>query len=383
MNLLFDMITTCRRTGAGEYVRRIFYALLDVVRQQQDIHVTCLYDSSRGIAYDDLAITKQESYGVNILDIHGQDLMQLLENYKIDRVFIGCAQFWHQYKGIDNIACEAVCVIHDLSHQEKWRNHIDEYNKLRKKSILALCYSLFRLRRHKGADHLIKPFITLAKNNAKAYLVVVFDYTRASLQYLTDAPMEKVKVLYSPLRLVPEERPVENTAIAALINNKEKFFVLLGAHISLKNGYKAIPAFARYIEAGGTGKLLTIGRGIKKQYDCQVTTGFISDSDLNAAFRHCHALIYPSLFEGFGYPPLEVMRYGKPVLCSSACSMPEVLEDAPIYFMPLYETAIFKALQTFDKTNYDTLVQRSRRQYEKTSLRQEADLQELLRLLTR
>jgi len=379
MRILFDMITVCRRTGAGEYVRRVFYALLE---RQQPADIVCLYDAKRGIAYDDLQPGQLTAKGLTVCDIAGEDLSQLTQRLGVDHVFIGCAQFWWQYRGIEDLRCKVTVVIHDLSHQEKWRNHIDEYNKLRKTSVVTLAYSIWRLRRHKGAEHLIAPFISLAKINPLAQLVVVSDYTRYSLQYLTDAPVREIKVLYSPLRQAPESRPIENARIAELIDSNERFFVTLGTHISLKNCHKAIHAFARYIETGGQGKLLTIGQGIRQEYDCQVTAEFVSDSDLDAVFRHCHALIYPSLFEGFGYPPLEAMRYSKPVLCSNACSMPEVLGDAPIYFSPLYETDIFRALQLFDHTDYATLAARAKRQYIAVSQRQEHDLQALLNLLT-
>lgn len=382
MNLLFDMITTCRRTGAGEYVRRVFFSLLESVQLQRGVNIFCLYDSKRGFGYNDLTLDCLKKYGVETIDVNGQNLQTIISHYHIDRVFIGCAQFWQDYQGIEDLECEVVCVIHDLSHQEKFRNHITEYCKLRKHSMLSLSYSLWRLRRREGSNRKLDAFISLAKRNPKTQIVVVSDYTRSSLQYLTDIPMERVQVLYSPLRLPPDERPIENRQVAELINSGERFFVLLGAHISLKGGFKAIPAFARYIETGGRGKLLTIGRGIRKEYDCQVVAGFICDSDLDAVFRHCHALIYPSLFEGFGYPPLEAMRYGKPVICSNACSIPQVLGDAPIYFSPFYETAVYQALQTFDQSDYDTLAERSRRQYHAVYERQELDLQSLLNILT-
>jgi hypothetical protein len=51
-------------------------------------------------------------------------------------------------------------------------------------------------------------------------------------------------------------------------------------------------------------------------------------------FQGCLALIFPSLFEGFGIPVLEAMHFGKPVLCSEVTSLPEVGGDAVLYFDP-------------------------------------------------
>jgi glycosyltransferase involved in cell wall biosynthesis len=105
---------------------------------------------------------------------------------------------------------------------------------------------------------------------------------------------------------------------------------------------------------------------------------------LEQAYAHCHALIYPSLFEGFGYPPVEALRHSKPVLCSDVCSMPEVLGDAPIYFSPFYETGIFQAIQqleAMDKEAYARLCTRSHQQYERIAERQKRDLVTLLDML--
>lgn len=59
-----------------------------------------------------------------------------------------------------------------------------------------------------------------------------------------------------------------------------------------------------------------------------------SDELLSTVYRHAAALVYPSLYEGFGIPPLEAMAHGCPVICSSTSSLPEVCGDAASYFDP-------------------------------------------------
>lgn len=63
-------------------------------------------------------------------------------------------------------------------------------------------------------------------------------------------------------------------------------------------------------------------------------TGYVSDSLLMQWVAHAEALVFPSLYEGFGLPPLEAMACGCPVLCSNAASLPEVCGDAVLYFDP-------------------------------------------------
>ncbi len=65
-----------------------------------------------------------------------------------------------------------------------------------------------------------------------------------------------------------------------------------------------------------------------------VFPGFVSAGDLAVLLEACRAVIFPSLYEGFGMPVLEAMAFGKPVLCSRAASLPEVAGDAALYFDP-------------------------------------------------
>jgi len=63
-------------------------------------------------------------------------------------------------------------------------------------------------------------------------------------------------------------------------------------------------------------------------------TGFLSDGEISVLYRYGMAYIFPSLYEGFGLPPLEAMSYGLPVISSKRGSLPEVLGDAALYFDP-------------------------------------------------
>jgi glycosyltransferase involved in cell wall biosynthesis len=65
-----------------------------------------------------------------------------------------------------------------------------------------------------------------------------------------------------------------------------------------------------------------------------VFTGYLRPPEVSALLQGCLALIFPSLFEGFGMPALEAMQFGKPVLCSQATSLPEVCGEAALYFDP-------------------------------------------------
>jgi glycosyltransferase involved in cell wall biosynthesis len=79
-----------------------------------------------------------------------------------------------------------------------------------------------------------------------------------------------------------------------------------------------------------------------------VFAGYVSKADMQALLCACAAVIFPSLYEGFGLPALEAMACGKPILCSNVTSLPEVVGDAGIYFDPTEPDEIAAAIDCLD-----------------------------------
>lgn len=72
----------------------------------------------------------------------------------------------------------------------------------------------------------------------------------------------------------------------------------------------------------------------------------VSDETLASLYRNASLFVYPSLHEGFGFPPLEAMSVGCPVLVSSTASLPEICGDAAQYFDPTDECDLQRALES-------------------------------------
>ena len=62
--------------------------------------------------------------------------------------------------------------------------------------------------------------------------------------------------------------------------------------------------------------------------------GYVSDEDAKLLMKHAKAFLFPSLYEGFGIPPLEALAMGTPVICSKASCLPEIFEDTVHYIDP-------------------------------------------------
>ncbi|HLC95600.1 MAG TPA: glycosyltransferase family 1 protein [Patescibacteria group bacterium] len=95
-------------------------------------------------------------------------------------------------------------------------------------------------------------------------------------------------------------------------------------------------------------------------------TGFVNDRELNTLYRFARCYLFPSLYEGFGLPPLEAMTHGLPVLSSQRGSLPEVLGEAARYFDPTQEGSLAKELK--DMLDSET----AREQYARLGYKQAA-----------
>lgn len=84
-----------------------------------------------------------------------------------------------------------------------------------------------------------------------------------------------------------------------------------------------------------------------------ILPGYLSDNDFSFLVENSRAIIFPSLYEGFGMPVLEAMAHGKPVLCSNLTSLPEVAGNAALLFDPRKPDEIVNAIYRIES---DTLL---------------------------
>lgn len=93
-----------------------------------------------------------------------------------------------------------------------------------------------------------------------------------------------------------------------------------------------------------------------------VITGYLSDSELASLMAGARAFAYPSIYEGFGLPPIEAMSAGVPVVAARSGSLPEILETAPFWCDPMDESSIAKALLSAvsDEAARATAIERGR-----------------------
>lgn len=339
MKIMLDFITVRLKTGAAEYVRRVVYSLIDELKRdaQADVELYAVYNSVMPIAYEDLRepmLTKV--WPVRFVDCKGTTIGALAQDLGIDCLFIGCAQYAGEVLGAPK--CRTICVLHDVYDEEVLENNLLEIGRLSWHTTTNYLLNTIYLFAHIAVDRLrhskvrnsrdtrMQSVVKMLTNNLDSHLVVVSDYTRSVAQYHWNLPDDRVKVLWSPERVFNSvDNAIANIDLKNLIDEGRRYFLLLGGNRMLKNTYKAIEAFRRYVQFDPNCYLVVIGGRYGGENGRVIGLPYLSDNELCLAMSHCYALIYPTYFEGFGYPPIEAMHYGKPVLSSNATSIPEIL----------------------------------------------------------
>lgn len=402
MNLLIDFLTIRYKTGAGEYQRRVVYTLLDKIKNNNNYNIYAAYDSTFGIAYADMREeTLGSKYNVTFIDLSQKSVVDIVTDLKIDTFFVACAQYWEGRNELHKIRCKTICVVHDLVHEEFYYNHLNYYFRFSNKkyrfenrnepswmiyfrlkdSTAKLARWLFKVRKNRLFERELKrmdPVVNLVNNNPNAIVVTPSEYTKSALSYYYDIPSERTLVLYSPERVYSDfGDEIENKSLEELIFSKKKYWLLLFANRDSKNADKAVEAFKKYVVTHPDEHLVAVGypsRDIENIHNLS----YLSDNDYYVALQHCYALIYPSFLEGFGYPPIEAMKFGKPVVASNTTSIPEVLGDSVIYFSPIYSSDIYYGMTKLNKNNYEHFTKKSFCQYELIHAKQEEDLLQLV-----
>lgn len=133
----------------------------------------------------------------------------------------------------------------------------------------------------------------------------------------------------------------------------ERYFLFLGTLQPRKNIARIAQAYARWRAAHpNDDAALVLAGGKGWLYDPAWTAGiegvimpgYVDDADKGALYAGALALVFPSLYEGFGFPVIEAMHCGTPVICSNTSSLPELAGDAALMVNPLDVDAIAAAM---------------------------------------
>ena len=299
-------------SGVGMYIRGILPGLIETLK---DISIVGLGDRARLGSFN-----WARAANVRIVDCRAERY-SIAEQIALPRVIpTGVDLFFSPYYTIPLAYRGRLAVtVHDMSHLV-----VPEIVGNWKKRIYAkLMYRELRKR--------------------AAVIFTVSDFSRKELLRLTEGPRND-NVVVTHLGISEEWRTARNGPNP----RRRPYFASVGNVKPYKNIGRMVEAFLKIAdriphdlviigqhEGLITGETPEFFQRVRAAGDRVHMTGFVSHDELLSLVGHADGLIMPSLYEGFGLPPLEAMAAGVPVAVAHAGSLPEVCGDAVLYFDPL------------------------------------------------
>ncbi len=227
-------------------------------------------------------------------------------------------------------------------------------------------------------------------------VITVSNHSKYSLMsYYPELKEKDIRVFYSPPKIAPEQGAVTADILKKYGVSDKRFGLLISADREEKNAVRGMIAYDRVFSTGGARipadyKVIVLGVDQKNKYRKYVKNTkrfvlekYVSAEELEAMYRHAQLFLYPTLNEGFGYPPLEAMKYGTLCACSAVTSVPELCGNAVLYFNPMcVEEMANRILQSFDQEIVKEKTAEMSKRYPEIEARQLRDLQGIAEYLT-
>ncbi len=197
----------------------------------------------------------------------------------------------------------------------------------------------------------------IAKHSA--HIFTDTEFTKQDISRTLQVDVQKITVIPPGINLdafYPIDDEIILNAIRAKFGLKSSFFLAVGA-ISPRKNYPRLLKAVELIRSNSASEvqLVIVGstgwKNILEFEEAQAVEhvkllGFVEHTDLQALYSQAVALVYPSLYEGFGLPILEAMACGCPVIASNTSSMPEVVGEAGLLCNPYNVESIGRAMST-------------------------------------
>jgi glycosyltransferase involved in cell wall biosynthesis len=272
----------------------------------------------------------------------------------------GSYAFWGALKGIQEL--QRLVLYQKLDS----RNNIDIFHspflKLPSRAVIGniprvmTVYDLIPIVASENTGWLFNRYFKRIVNSIdrdRDFIICISEHTKRDFCEYTG--MSPARVFVTPLAADDSFRPVTDEARLKQCRKKYgipdgNYFLTLAELQPRKNLARLIQAFVRFLSASSQkdtylvlvgsygwqyGEIFKTTEHFSDHRDKIIFTGYVPDDDLAAIYSGAQLFVYPSLYEGFGLPPLEAMQCGVPVIASNRTSIPEVVGDAGLLLDPL------------------------------------------------
>lgn len=382
--LLFDLLMAqpdgnVKFHGGGEYIKKILKEILD--KYLDRIELTVFYDKDKFM--DDWLQIELSAKSICCLDVKDfHEVRNLLSKGNFDTFYSGLPYLYTRqeipewvyaigtFHGLRVLECP-----HDDGREYMYGLGIKAHAKHRVRTLLTEYSDDFRQRR-------ISKTLAAYRKSLEAFnlVICVSEHSEYTLRNFFPE-VKQVTTCYSPMK---ESLLVDNIA-----SSYGEFILLVSADRWIKNSSRAVEAIDELYSRGHlegvnvvlTGSLPKRVRQRLRYAERFTELGYVSSSELEELYATCRVFLYPTLNEGFGYPPLEAMKYGRTCVVSAVCSVPEICGSAVYYANPYDVTEIEnRILQAFAKPIDKAVIEK---RLKEVGARQQSDLSKLCELIVK
>lgn len=389
MNILYNLVSvqpihSAKFHGGGSYGEVVFFALVREILTmptKERPKLFCVFDSKKQLN-GKIAQTCKEN-GISLLDLNEISPRDIVLKFQIDTFYtplysldskwnVPVRRFvftWHGVRALEmRYSFAGIAFASKIAQKFE---ALVRYRETWKRFFYKPKYEL-----------LVRKII-----NGEVQTMTVSEHSLASIRgFFPELSFRKIPVFYSPMEFLA---PSGNLPQGI---EPKRYFLLTSCARWEKNNLRAVMAFDSLLadqeRIGENCSLKMVLTGVTrpgvylknlKHRDHFVLLDYVSAENLEKLHENAYAFIFPSLNEGFGYPPVQSMRYGVPVAASGTTSIPEICGDAAIYFDPYSVSEIKNRLiQFLDPRIHSEFSKRAQKRYIQIRARQESDLKKIV-----